>query len=258
MRSFLVVICLLVSSLVLLAQGDRGTITGTVSDPAGALVASAAIQAKNVDTGAIYPTESTATGNYTLSQLPAGTYELTATVAGFKKYVRQNIQVQVAAVIHRRRRPRSRVGIGIDHGYRSRSAPQDRKRRIEPQRHRRPSRFAPGSFHRRVRGQLRHPQPASRGEPAPWHICSAEFERPHQRRTRQHRVLSAGRPGRVQRPGACHAGSGPTQRRRHPGSHHPDLQLRSRLRPGRRRFLQLHDAFREQFTARQRLRLFRE
>ena len=65
MRSFLVVICLFISGIVLLAQGDRGTITGTVSDPAGALVASAAIQAKNVvDTGAIYPTESTATGNY--------------------------------------------------------------------------------------------------------------------------------------------------------------------------------------------------
>jgi hypothetical protein len=44
------------------------------------LVASAAIQAKNVDTGAIHPTESTATGNYTLSELRAGNYELTATV----------------------------------------------------------------------------------------------------------------------------------------------------------------------------------
>src|SRR5579872_2130195 len=108
MRSFLVVICLLVSTVVVLAQGDRGTITGTVSDPAGALVASASIQARNVDTGAIYPTESTATGNYTLSQLPAGTYELTATVSGFKKYVRANILVQVAAVV--------RVDVGLEVG----------------------------------------------------------------------------------------------------------------------------------------------
>ena len=43
--------------LVLLAgsvfgQGDRGTITGTVSDPAGAVVAGAAIEAKHVETGA--------------------------------------------------------------------------------------------------------------------------------------------------------------------------------------------------------------
>jgi hypothetical protein len=113
MRSFLVVICLLFFSFVLLAQGDRGTITGTVSDPAGALVASAAIQAKNVDTGAIYPTESTATGNYTLSQLPAGTYQLTATVSGFKKYVRENILVQVAAVV--------RIDIALEVGSASES-----------------------------------------------------------------------------------------------------------------------------------------
>ena len=33
------------------AQGDRGTITGTVSDPAGAVVANAAIDARHVETG---------------------------------------------------------------------------------------------------------------------------------------------------------------------------------------------------------------
>ena len=48
----------------MLAQGDRGTITGTISDPAGAVVASAAIEARNVETGATYRVASTATGNY--------------------------------------------------------------------------------------------------------------------------------------------------------------------------------------------------
>jgi len=33
-----------------LAQSDRGTITGTISDPAGAVVANAAIQARNLGT----------------------------------------------------------------------------------------------------------------------------------------------------------------------------------------------------------------
>ena len=36
--------------------------------------------------------------NYTLSQLPAGNYELTVTLQGFKKYVRQGLTVQVAQV----------------------------------------------------------------------------------------------------------------------------------------------------------------
>ncbi len=79
------------------AQTDRGTITGTISDPAGAVIAAAAIEAKNVDTGALYPTASSGTGNYTIAQLPAGTYDLSVTVPGFKKYVRQGLRVEVAA-----------------------------------------------------------------------------------------------------------------------------------------------------------------
>jgi hypothetical protein len=81
------------------SQSDRGTITGTISDPAGAVVAAAAVEAKNDATGAAYQVASTSTGNYTLAQLPAGDYDLTVTVAGFKKFVRQNITVQVAGTI---------------------------------------------------------------------------------------------------------------------------------------------------------------
>src|SRR5262245_27043997 len=80
----------------LLAQSDRGTITGTVSDPAGAVVASAPVQARNTETGVLYDGATSATGNYTLVQLPAGAYELTVTVPGFKKYTRTGLQVQVA------------------------------------------------------------------------------------------------------------------------------------------------------------------
>ncbi|MGH7441894.1 MAG: carboxypeptidase-like regulatory domain-containing protein, partial [bacterium] len=53
-----------------LAQSDRGTITGTVADPAGAVVSNALIEARNVETGAMYTAGSTATGNYTLAQMP--------------------------------------------------------------------------------------------------------------------------------------------------------------------------------------------
>jgi hypothetical protein len=79
------------------AQTSGGTITGTVSDPAGAVVASAAIQARNTDTGAVYPVASSSTGNYTIADLPAGTYEFTVSVAGFKKYVRPGLIVQNGA-----------------------------------------------------------------------------------------------------------------------------------------------------------------
>ena len=81
------------------AQSDRGTITGTVSDPAGAVVANARIEAKNQATGAVYTVASTPTGNYTIAQLPVGTYEVSVAVPGFKKYVRQGIGVEVAQVL---------------------------------------------------------------------------------------------------------------------------------------------------------------
>jgi hypothetical protein len=47
----------------------------------------------------LYEAASTTTGNYTLSQLPAGTYELSITVPGFKKYTRSGLTVQVAETL---------------------------------------------------------------------------------------------------------------------------------------------------------------
>jgi hypothetical protein len=41
-------------TLLAFAQSDRGTITGTVSDATGAVVASAGIEVRNTQTGAVY------------------------------------------------------------------------------------------------------------------------------------------------------------------------------------------------------------
>jgi len=81
------------------------TITGTVADPAGAIIANAPIEARNAETGVSFRQPAPATGNYTLSQLPTGTYELSLTLPGFKKYVRQNIALGVAQTL--------RIDIGL-------------------------------------------------------------------------------------------------------------------------------------------------
>ena len=94
-------------------QSDRGTITGTVADSTGAVVANAPIEARNVDTGAVYRAGSSMTGNYTLSQLPTGTYELSVMVPGFKRFVRQGIVLPVAQTV--------RIDIGLDLGAASES-----------------------------------------------------------------------------------------------------------------------------------------
>jgi len=88
-----------VMGMVALAQTDRGTLTGVISDPAGAIVANAAIELRGVETGTMYQAATSATGNYTFSQLPVGTYELTVAIPGFKKLTRSNIRVQSSQVI---------------------------------------------------------------------------------------------------------------------------------------------------------------
>src|ERR1022692_3310653 len=55
--------CLVLFAFAAFAQSDRGTITGTVLDPAGAVVANAPIEARNTATGALYPAASSGTGN---------------------------------------------------------------------------------------------------------------------------------------------------------------------------------------------------
>jgi hypothetical protein len=81
------------------AQGDRGTISGTVSDPSGAVVPNVAVTLRNQETGSQYQTVTTETGKYTLAQLPAGTYELSVTAPGFSKYVQQGIHALVATTL---------------------------------------------------------------------------------------------------------------------------------------------------------------
>ncbi len=91
--------CYLLYAVAAFAQGDRGTITGTITDPAGAVVPNAAVEATNQATAVKFAAGASATGNYTLGNVPVGTYELTVTVAGFKKFVRPNIIVQVGETI---------------------------------------------------------------------------------------------------------------------------------------------------------------
>ena len=85
---------LILAAVTAFAQGDRGTITGTLSDPAGAVVPGVRINLINTATGAPFETVTTGTGNYTLPSLPVGRYNLTVAAPGFSQYVREGIDVQ--------------------------------------------------------------------------------------------------------------------------------------------------------------------
>ncbi len=96
MRLVSAVFFLFASALAMYAQNDRGTITGEVKDQAGAVVPGASVIATNTGSGDQSKTVTTETGNYTLPSLPAGMYTLAVEVKGFKKFVQQNIEVQVS------------------------------------------------------------------------------------------------------------------------------------------------------------------
>ena len=83
----------------LAAQLDRGEITGTVEDPSGAVVPNAAITLTNDDTGVKTQTKSTATGTYVFDDVLVGKYTLDAQVAGFQKYVVNDLYVHVQQVL---------------------------------------------------------------------------------------------------------------------------------------------------------------
>src|SRR5262245_31524811 len=65
------------------AQGNRGSIGGTISGPDGEVVAGARVQVKNVSSGAVSEAESSRAGTYEVSNLVPGVYELSVPVIGW-------------------------------------------------------------------------------------------------------------------------------------------------------------------------------
>lgn len=93
-RNITLSVCLWASSA--FSQSDRGTLTGTISDPGGAVVPGAVVIAINPATAGEFRTQSTVTGGYTIPSLPAGLYDLTVEFTGFRKHEQKGIRVQVA------------------------------------------------------------------------------------------------------------------------------------------------------------------
>jgi Carboxypeptidase regulatory-like domain len=74
-------------------QAISGNLTGTVSDPAGAAVNGAQVQATNVDTGQQITTTTKGSGDYLFSNLPVGTYTVSATAPTFQTTTVSNVPV---------------------------------------------------------------------------------------------------------------------------------------------------------------------
>jgi len=81
-----------------LAQEFRATLNGRVVDPTEAPVTGASVVVRHTGTNTRYPAQTDSSGTYTAPFLPPGTYAVTVELTGFKKAVREGIQLSVGQV----------------------------------------------------------------------------------------------------------------------------------------------------------------
>src|SRR6476659_6006427 len=74
-------------------QVVKGSISGSVTDPQGAVVSGAQVKAKNVETGVVFATTTDSAGFYRFNLLPVGTYTVEISSQGFKTTTQSNVQV---------------------------------------------------------------------------------------------------------------------------------------------------------------------
>ena len=92
-------LCLFISAAMAFGQVGNGTITGTVTDQAGAVIAGANVEVKNTGTGVAYNGVTSSAGVFTVTDLPVGRYSVTVDSKGFKKYTHTNLTVEAAGVL---------------------------------------------------------------------------------------------------------------------------------------------------------------
>lgn len=93
--SKIVFVMALFSATFLHAQ-DSASVTGTVRDSSGASVANAQVTVSAADRGINRETTSNSDGEYSVAALPPGSYNITVTAQGFKKFLAKGVILQVA------------------------------------------------------------------------------------------------------------------------------------------------------------------
>src|SRR5689334_9761767 len=94
---FLTLILCLSASIPVRAQVTGATLSGTVTDASGAVIAGAQVTVRNTATGATKDTTTDSAGFYTVPNLNPGTYEVKVEAKGFNTAVQSNLALAVGA-----------------------------------------------------------------------------------------------------------------------------------------------------------------
>ncbi len=91
----LVAVLLLICPFVIRAQELTATLNGVVADSTGAVIPKATVSITQTGTNAVRTVQSDESGNYVFSNVPAGTYTLKASSAGFTSFVAKDVILKV-------------------------------------------------------------------------------------------------------------------------------------------------------------------
>lgn len=90
------VLLVAISAALALAQNTAATLTGTVTDPNGAVVPGAKVTITNTETGVAKTAQASAEGVYFAPALQPGNYTVSAEAAGFQKLTKQGIRLEIS------------------------------------------------------------------------------------------------------------------------------------------------------------------
>jgi hypothetical protein len=90
--------CFLMLALFAVGQVQNGQFSGTVTDPSGAAIAGAKITVTNKATNLSVAGTTSASGTYTIKELPPGLYDLTVEAGGFRSFSNKGVSVNAGTI----------------------------------------------------------------------------------------------------------------------------------------------------------------
>lgn len=94
--SAILLLSVLLTPAILLAQASTGSMSGTITDANGSVVPGAKVTARSTTMGTVAETVTSEAGLYVFPRLPVGVYDLTTEKTGFKKADRTGIEIRIA------------------------------------------------------------------------------------------------------------------------------------------------------------------